>query len=250
MNNIIKIDLSEVIAEFSLNGEQVKNLSERILQTITRGVHREWQEHARRGLKATRQDYVRNLIVVESGRLSNSIVLKGRFNNMIESGATQFDMKQGFSKSSKKKMGKKGWYLTIPFRMATPSAMGESEVFSSVMPKEVYQAVRKAEKDGLKRLTKDQIPKAFAEIGRNKTSGYVHKNNIYEGLQRDTKEYPSTIQGQYTTFRRVGALSDPKSWIHPGLEARNFAEKAISSFNFDVVVENEVDKFLEEDATK
>lgn len=239
------VDLSEVIEEFSLGASQIKALTRSILDDVTQAIYREWKQAARRELSSTRQDYIRGLQVINEGPLKNTIILKGKLNNMLEYGVGSFDMKSGFSRSPKVRISKSGnWYLTIPFRQATPGALGESAAFSGVMPKEVYEAVRAAEKSGFKSLRREDIPKAFADILSNKTSGYKHKSSIYEGIGRSSTFYEQVTQSQYSSFRRVGAKSDPKAWIHAGLRQYNFAEKALQSTNAQVIVDNAVDTYL------
>lgn len=241
----IDLDLSEVIQEFSLSSSQARAMGETALADLTQAIHREWTQAARRGLNSTRQQYIRGLQIVSIGYNANAIILKGKFNNMLEAGVSSFDMKLGFSRSAKIKISKKGnWYLTIPFRHATPGALGENEAFSGVLPKPVYKAIRDSEAIGNKSLQKDEIPKAFAAAGKNKTSGYEHKHSIYEGVQRTEKFYEETTQGQYTSFRRVGAKSNPKAFIHSGIKQGRFADKALENLDAQTIVDNAIDNFL------
>lgn len=243
----INVDLTDVISEFALSGSDVNSLTQSIVDEVTEATYRQWKEEARRGLRSTRQQYVRGLQLISEGRLRNSIILRGKFPNMLEFGISSFDMKVGFANSKKSKRSKDGgWFLTIPFRMAVPGAEGESEVFSGVLPRDVYKAVRKSARSGKKVLSKEDIPAAFSQLGSNSTTGYKHKHSIYEGLQRTTKFYEETTQGQYNTFRRVSSKSDPNSWIHKGLKEHAFAEKAIRNSPIDTIVENAIDQFLSE----
>ena len=73
---------------------------------------------------------------------------------------------------------------------------------------------------------------------------YQHKANLYEGIMRETKSYAQATQGKYVSFRRVSDKSDPLSWIHKGLTARNFAERAVANTNVEVLVANAIDENL------
>lgn len=258
MKGHIKLDLSDVIQEFALSKKQGENLCKTVLKAVSEEVANKWRKIASKELKSTRSNYIRSIVVVEEGRLKNSIVLKGEFNNNIESGIGSYDMKKFFQKSSKVKMSSKGkWYLRIPFRLATPGSIGESEAFSGTMPKEIMEAVNKntaqktdigGGKSGGKGLTKDQIPAKFRDVitkkDRKGFSDYTHKSSIYEGVFKSEKFGEKGKGGQYTSIRTAGEASDSSSWIHPGIKAHNFAEKALKSADIDTLVNNTTDKFL------
>ena len=63
-------------------------------------------------------------------------------------------------------------------------------------------------------------------MGENKTSGYKHKFNIYEGLQREQIGSGTENRGGYFSFRRASENSDPDSWAHPGFTALKLMETA------------------------
>lgn len=170
----------------------------------------------------------------------------------------------GFSKSDKIKYTKDGgWYLTIPFRFSTPGSLGESEAFSGVLPTAVYNEAKKMSptqsqfKGSIKMgetLSRMQVPKEFSDpkkraavsnLETQKTfEEYEHKTSIYAGMQRSEKTYQAATQSMFNTFRRVSSKSDPNSWIHQGMRARNLAEKAFSQFNITEEVDIEVDNQL------
>lgn len=176
----------------------------------------EWQRRVQQKLNSTRPLYLMGLnfdsVVYPYGNdaFAGAVVLKGKFPNMLESGFPSFDEKIGFSKSNRKHISKNGgWYLTIPMRHSTPGSF----MYGNPMPKNIYGQVKKLG-------NREHITVS----GGQKTSwtGYVHKNNIYDGLTRIIKSYHNvntgkvTNQSQYLTFRRVSNNSDPLSWMHPG----------------------------------
>jgi len=161
----------------------------------------------------------------------------------------------GFAKSSKVKMSKKGnWYISIPFRWATTGAIGENEIFSGVLPPEIYAILKtKGNNEGIgfKDLAVEFLQKKTrAETSNNlgKTfDAYVHKSSIYEGIVRSLKTFPSGAQqSTYNSFRTVSALSDPSSWIHKGIKMHNLAQQAIDNTDDDTIVNNVVDRSLSE----
>lgn len=254
----INIDIGSVIQEFLLTPNQVDSINEKIVSDLTELIFVNWKAQAKQALNSTRQRYVENLIVVDRGRFANSIVLLGELPNMIENGVSAFDMKLGFQQSEKVKYSKDGnWFLTIPFRFATPGALGENEAFNGgVLPKEVYNVAknlpekRTSFKSGVIKRGKPltEVPSPFdipkTTAGTSISAPYTHKSSIYKGIYRNKKMYENADQSSYNSFRRVGAKSDPNSWIHSGIKAHNLAEKAVESSDIDTQVNNTIDSFL------
>lgn len=262
----ISFDVSEVANEFNLDRSQIEQISNSASKALTIEIHRNWVEAAKRELKSTRSSYMNGLLIAEEGIFTNTITLTGTLNNMIENGVGAFDMKTGFMKSSKVKYTKTGgWYITIPFRFATPDALGENEAFAGVMPQEIYDLVRNFEpaktdvggaSKGGQSLKAGDIPSQFqAPKARNSVindvinktfDSYTHKSSIFEGMQKSQKTYQGASQGSYNTFRRVGNNSDPMAWIHSGLPQRNLSQQAIQNTDVDMIIDNTVDKILSE----
>jgi len=120
----INVDISEVANEFLLSGDQITTLRENIVSGLTSSLYEQWLLAAGKNLRSTKAQYQRGLVIVDEGRFKGGVMLTGTLPNMVESGASAFDMKNGFSKSSKVKRTKDGeWYLTIPFRLASPGAL-------------------------------------------------------------------------------------------------------------------------------
>lgn len=261
----IHFDLSDTINEFSLSDGQAAQIVNSACRAVTMEIHRNWMEAAKRELKSTRAGYLRGLMVAEDGLYANTITLVGVLNNMVENGVSAFDMKSGFMKSAKVKFNKQGgWYLTIPMRQATPDAIGESEVFSGIMPTEVYNIM----KNKLPTITTEdsgntyngdalkvgeipgqyQAPQTRASITDNvinKTfDAYTHKTSIYAGMVREQKTYEGATQSTYGTFRRVGKNSDPMAFIHSGIKQHNLSQKAIENTDVQLIIDNTVDKIL------
>ena len=263
----VSFDLSPVAQEFSLSKEQVDQMANSVSKALTLEIHRNWVEVAKRDLNSTRNQYIRGLVIADEGNSVNTITLTGSLNNMLENGVSAFDMKNGFMKSQKVKYSKTGaWYLTIPFRFATPDALGENEAFSGVLPQEIYDLVKsfQSKKTNVdsdissksQTLKSSDIPSQFQAPNvrksvindvLNKTfDAYTHKSSIFEGLQKSSKMYEKSNQSSYNTFRRVGENSDSMSWIHSGLQQRNFAQVALDNTDEELIIENTVDKVLSE----
>lgn len=247
--------MRDVIEEFSLSEGEREELSSSIIDGIIFECEKTWRDSVNRELRSTRNDYLRAVYI---DRVSNNEVIFGLRDSkenplpiMIEEGTGAWDEKEGFSQSNKAKtkIGG-GWYLSIPFKHATPKSLGESSAFSSVMPREVYNIAKKASNPlKLKDLPEEYRVKGITpgyEVRGVKKEIYQHKSAEYEGLQRRDISSGKEKRGEYMTFRRVSDKSDPNSWIHPGFEAKKFMDRAIDSPSIDTVVDRTVDDFLSE----
>lgn len=258
---IIDLNIDDIINEFNLP----INLSDVIVKDtvlkVTNEIYRNWTNEATKKLKSTRNEYINNLQIKKITDYHRAIVLEGVLPNMIEQGVSAFDMKIGFKKSSKVKYSVKtdkngneivSWYLTIPFRHGTPGIVGENSAFSLIMPEEIYEIIKyKNENSPIKKSEMPigfDMPKSRKQIvlPTRTIPEYTHKSSIYEGLVKKTGQYDKIKQNTYLTFRRVGENSDDDSWIHKGIQAHNFMQKALQSSNIDILVENNVDRILSE----
>jgi len=205
---------------------------------------RYWENNIDNSLKGTRSEYKAAIFTEQPDDFSIVFGMTPRQSKlgvMLEEGATSFDMKDGFSKSDKKKSKKDGgWYLTIPFRHATSEAVAESAIFSGQMPKEVEGLVKISEKP----LKLSDLPGEYRDK-RISRVGYQHKTAIYEGLhRRDISSTDKEKRGGYFTFRRVSDKSEANSWQHPGFEPLKLMEKTLSDIPIDKIVDKAVDDFL------
>ena len=263
--NPITIDLSGLKGQFGIDDKTLDQLTETCVKAVTAAIHANWEALAKKKLKSTREEYIQNIIHVDKGRFNKQIILTGVVPNMVEQGASAFDIKDGFRKSKKVRYtipvyGKKGnmlhpggyWYLTIPFRIGVPGTLGQAG-FTGQMPQEVYDIMRK--RGNRIALRADEIPAPY-NIPQSRAAiqatpqnpyyaQYTHKSSIYEGLTKRTAQYGKTTQNTYGTFRRAGANSDPLSWIHKGISAYRLADEAVKITDVDTIVENEVTTFLD-----
>ncbi len=246
----ITIDTIDLFEGLHISTQQQEDFVDRVVKDYTALFASHLEVQAQNDLKTSRNAYIRNIKVIDSGRMEGTVLLdytKEPLVRMVEEGQDAFDMKQYFLKSSKVKVGKDGKrFLTIPFRFAAPGSLGESDVFQSKLPKDIHSVIknypqlinlpgggtrskglllsdmseRYQEERGIRFEVQDNKGNLFAE--------YEHKNSIFEGLVR--KKDAVTGQFSYHNFRRVSENSDPNSWIHTGIEKRGIMDKALASF--------------------
>lgn len=243
----IEINSDDLISQYNISKEDVEKIIDYTIKEITGQFAIAWEEQAKLDLSSTRARYIKNLRVVDEGRMSGAVILdysKDPLVKMIEEGSTALDIKNGFAKSSKKKQKADGigWYLTIPLKAGNPEAL-ETGGFATILPTQIYNVLKKEVISSVtgrsQGLQADQIPSeykipktrsGFSSIPTSKTfEEYKHKSSIYQGMfkQKDSV----TGQNTYGSFRRVSDKSDPNAWIHPGLNQANLAEKAYDKFN-------------------
>jgi hypothetical protein len=125
--------------------------------------------------------------------------------------------------------------------MATPAAVGDSEIFSNVMPQDVYTAF-KGKEPNYSLKVKD-LPEQYRNLGVRKElyrrddekifHSYQHKSSIYEGV---TKKERNGGGSMYVSFRRVSNNSSPESWIHSGIKARALGREALETFPIESII--------------
>lgn len=214
------------IKKLSSNVDVIKGV---IVREIAQQVYAEWVKQTMYNLHTTRDKYIEELSITQTSEfvfevgIQNENSLAGK----IEGGSPPFDMKIGFQNSSKKVSTKKGgWYLTIPFKIGTPSTSNTSGQFSSVMPRSVYNAVREA----IRNNKPVNLPNKYSQPLKPH-----HKSPIFAGI-KSTQH--SGGNRSYSTFRRVSDKSDPRAWIHPGFQARNIMDRVIGNISVDQIISN------------
>ncbi len=220
-------DASGILRDFNLPPGTKKQIAKMVQQRLLAEVYEKVVDLANKNLGSTKKQYIDGILIS-----NDSIELEGFIPNAVEDGISGFDMKSGFSKSSKKKSTKSGgWYLTIPFRVFTP---GRGSDYRNQMSWQIYRAVRANRKYDAG--TPDSRP-AFSD---NKTGRvweqYEHKSPILEGIKRTIN--PNNGRSSYSTFRRVSNNSNPDSWIHTGIMAHRLFDKAWAEVDLEKVIED------------
>lgn len=250
----ILLDTQDLSAEFSLTREDVDGLLEYTVKEVTKEFAREWENQAKRNLGSSRNQYIKSIRVDQRGRFTGVAYLDpiSWLVNAVEMGAESFDMKGGMLSSPKAKQGKNGRYMIIPFRFATPDAIGESSIFAGVMPPEIKTAMKAQEKEspssGLqlgKIPSGEQMPKSHSLRRKLRSKGFerlkanTEMTSKYEGLKSNTG-------GCYVNFRVVSENSDASAFIHPGIDERDLAGRAEAQYKsvIPTIVDRSIDNYL------
>lgn len=249
----ISIDLEDIIKEFSLNESQANSLGAAIIDKVIEEYTLKWENLIGSTLHQTRSDYKKAVFIQRTSPLDVTFGLSARENNLaisIEEGAPPFDEKAGFQASNKTKPSKSGgWYLTIPFRHATPTAVAESGVFASILPQVIYDIAK--EKSPVQKV---DLPPEYQAVGKRSEINvpglvvpeYVHQAPKYQGLVKiNIASTDKEKRNEYMTFRRVSDKSDPLSWWHPGFVPKKLMDKALEQAQIDTVADIAIDKFLQ-----
>ena len=229
----INIDASDYIAQSSLSQDEISGFHALLLDRLADGFKEQWTDEVNQTLHSTRPEYMWGMFVSRPDE--NTVVMgvtarKSRLAVDLELGKNAWDEKQAFAISPKRTIKKNGgWFLTIPFRFSTPTALGESAAFTNTLPMAVYKVAKNQNTP----VRKSQLPtglqqpttRAAFNSGGHSYRAYTHKASIYESLIRVPDKDEN--RGQYMTFRRVSDLSDVNSWIHPGFLPYNLLGKAL-----------------------
>lgn len=252
----IRIDLTDVVAEFNLNENAANALGSAIINKVAEEYTFRWNKLVDTELRQSREAYRRAMYVEKVSPLEVVFGLSVKEDPlpiMVEEGSLPFDEKIGFERSAKKKipLSGLGWYLTVPFRHATPQAIADSGIFSSVMPQEIYDLAKNSEKP----LQRKQLPPAHQIPGTRKEINipglkvpeYMHKAAKYEGLVKvEASSSPNENRSTYMTFRRVSDKSDPNSWWNGGVTAKRLMDRALEIAQIDKVADMAIDEVLEQ----
>lgn len=251
----IRIDLSDVVGEFDLSQDESNLLAASIIDSVIQEYSSKWQDVVKRELKSSRAEYIKAMYIERPSATEAVFGLSARESKlalMIEEGAGPFDEKPFFQRSPKAKFKKDGlgWYLTVPFRHATPQAIAESGIFSSIMPQDVYDLAKNSSMP-LKRM---QLPENQRTPGTRKEINipglkvpeYIHKAAKYEGLVRvEATSSEKEKRGEYMTFRRVSDKSDPNSWFNGGIIAKKLMDRALEVAQISRVADIAIDETLD-----
>lgn len=247
--NLAQLIPAELLAYPEVVAATVPDIAEAIRTEIARLAHER--------LHSTSQDYVAGLMPVRynmpGGRLPPgesvvaTIALVGWLPNAVEHGWEGGDMKPALLRGRNSRPTASGGRMNVvAFRHGTPGTtgrnmppMGSAHAFgvrmtpggvqtTGTMPRGAAEQLGKRIHKAAKKLAATTGgPGQPTQWGGRLPEGMApkleahHKTDIYAGMVRQEKTYRKATQSQYTTFRAVSDRSDPRSWIHPGIEGHH-----------------------------
>jgi hypothetical protein len=243
----VDVDLRQLAATLqaaSPSGADVR----RLVRALGASARSRWIELAQDALKSTSRDYVQGIgqpVVAEDGH-SVRLELTGQIPNMVEQGWAAHDLRDTVLGGPATRVSKEGnRYVRVPFRHGTPGSSGRN--VGKPMPRAVHAAAKALAptlreglgRPGARSILEPQASTAHRlQIGMAGASKQVerilakkeqewHKSSVYSGMIREVAAYAKTQQNKFMTFRTISDKpgADPRSWLHPGIKARNFAEK-------------------------
>lgn len=244
------VDISDTIQEFELQPAEIASVTDYLLDRLVDELMGKWETIINTNLHGTRDEYKRAMYTERPDDHTAIVGLTGRESKlamMIEGGASNFDIKEGFANSPKRTEKEDGgWFLTIPFRHATSESIMDLQVPGNKVSVIEYM------KQG---NTMDQptLPQPFDEIkthslvlNTGSVLTYTHKAPIHEGMhRRDISSTQKEKRGGYMTFRRVSDKSDESSWVHPGFEARDYMGQAVQEADLGALIDNAMQDWLD-----
>ena len=245
----LEIDTSELSAEFDLSRQEVDQLLQYTVDEVSTAFARQWKLEAKQSLNQTREEYVNAIQITKQANFTNIVYLNpaAKLANMIEMGASEFDMKDGLLSSKKVKYTEKGNpYITVPFRFGVPTTIGDSSAFSGIMPTVIHNKVKR--QTPTQQLSLGDIPKKH-QIPHNIGLRRQVKSGNFKNITEDTRmtsiyEGMKKTEGGYVTFRRVSLNSDADRFVHPGFVAKNLAQQALGKLDIPQVVDVSLDSYL------
>lgn len=231
--------------------------TKKIAKALGAAAYAHWVELASDGLKSTSRDYIQGLtkpvLIPSTPGMIVRLQLIGALPNMVEQGWPRTDLRTTVLQSPKAKTSKAGHkYLAISFRHGAPGTGGRN--VGAAMPKPIHNVARelagtttsyKADptryRERMTTQLADTVPLRGVRGGTvgdllRKRSKEWHTTSIYTGMIRKVASYgvrkdgTANMQSSFATFRTIsqGVKNDERSWMHPGIERREYAKKVQS----------------------
>jgi len=236
--------ISDVVDEALLASFNEGQL-ETVLLDIAAGARAYWIQLAGKRLTSSRRDYINGIQQIDVDGLTASIELVGVFPNMVELGASPYDMHETLlgpnvpiaspGQSGKRQAADGHFYRAIPFRHQTPGTAGQGGGPPMGRAYEGHPLVKNAAKLGkaVYAKAKQLKPTSGQSGGKVNYGGRLqaglapklkpaHSTDIYAGMVRQEKTYAKAAQSTFTTFRMISDAV-PTKWQHPGIEAAELA---------------------------
>lgn len=220
------------------------DLLRHVLADVATGARSKWLKLAGERLHSSAVEYAAGIQEVQLAEGAAVIELVGRLPNMVEHGASAFDMHEGLLGDDasfwiEAKDG--GRFRVIPFRHKTPGATqtgGSPMGFAFSEPGEGSRRVRPPGGSDPEAIGKAVYKKAQRlKPHQRLPAGLVpklkpiHATDVYAGMKKNLQKIAGgKTQSTYVTFRTIavdaaGRPSPEGKWRHPGIEARHLGDE-------------------------
>lgn len=242
---LVDIDMDALLpAEVRGLIQSTGKLAEAVLDDIATSALLKWRQLASMNLHTSKAQYLDSIQDIEVREGERVISLVGWLAEAVETGVESYDLKTGLLRCGARKSKAGHRYRPIPFRHATPGAttgqagapMGErygpvhqaSLATPGALSQGAAAALGKAVYKEAKKLKAGQRLPVGA--GGAKKLASWHATDLFAGMAKRSMQYPSGKQTSgYLTFRMVSENPNIENagakWLHPGIEAREFAEQ-------------------------
>jgi hypothetical protein len=233
----------------SLEGPEALTYTREAVKTSTEVVQRRWIDY----ISGATVSYSGGTFVVHSvsGQYMRSIIdglkypalgdpLTGEvgttvpYASNIEDGVRPYDMKQTHLNGPKVKTAKDGSrYITVPFRHGTPGA-----VTMKPMPESVYQHAKNlavSRRNGMLKTWWTGKKYTWGDRLESQYGGRREKPHWSTGRYTGMVKMAGFPHSQYLTFRRLSEKSDPRAWLHPGMEKRPVTQAVVENSRDEII---------------
>lgn len=217
-------------------------------------IRQEFAAQARKHLKTSIDEYMASLDI----KLTDNVLIveldkNNWLANAVESGASEFDMKNTHLNSQKAKISKKGYrYMAVPMSMYKDKGPISGTNKAEILQEKIRSALKNPafsipkisqSRDGSIVAIERLLTTDPALKGMIRTSSFNSLGDLSTGKK------PKNVQ--YTLFRTMSQNPLSKSqWIHPGIKPRklfprvqNFADTILIDLLQDII-QNEMEDFL------
>lgn len=248
---LLEIDVDELLPP-AVRGllDNAPSLVEAVLDDIANSGLMKWRQLASMNLHTSKAEYIDSIQDIEVREGERIISLVGWLAEAVETGLESYDLKQVLLRRGARRSKAGHRYRPIPFRHATPGARtGQAGPSMGSRYGPVHQAslatpgalthgqaaaLGKAVYKEAKKLKPGQRLPAGA--GGAKKLASWHATDLFAGMVKRSQKAPGGPKqtAGYMTFRMVSdnpAISatggEGEKWLHPGIEARNFADQVV-----------------------
>jgi hypothetical protein len=224
--------------------DNAETLIETVLDDVANSALLKWRQLAAQELRTSREEYLDSIQDIEVHKGERVISLVGWLAEAIETGLENFDLKVTLLRRGARTSQAGHRYRPIPLRHATPGTGGQagpamgtqygptphaSLATPGALSRGAAAALGKAVHKAAKGLKPGQV--LAAGVGGAKKLAPHHATDLFAGMVKRTM--PKAGGGKqttgYLTFRMVSENPNIENvadkWLHPGIQARNFADK-------------------------